>query len=267
MPPRYPPSLRSRLPWLLLFFQIIFIMVFLFFVSHDYQPDRQYIRLYPAFQDVNVMVFLGFGFLFAFLKKYGFSGIAFNFLVAALGVQWAIILDAFLFHYKDGITAIGFRSLLTGLMSVLPVAISAGALLGKMNPAQLLLMTVLEVTVFTVNRYIMTTLLKMDGHLSMMHAHIFGAYYGLSVSWFLHKPSPSHNAAHEKEKSETTSELFSMLGTLFLWTFWPSYNSLLLHDEIERKNAVYNTYYAIAVSTVTAFSVSVLSNQKGRLEM
>lgn len=54
------------------------------------------------FQDVHVMVFLGFGFLMSFLRRYGFSSTGFNLLVAALGVQWATLVNGFLFEFSDG---------------------------------------------------------------------------------------------------------------------------------------------------------------------
>ncbi|KAM4700092.1 RH-like protein [Discoglossus pictus] len=266
MPPKYTPSLRGRLPWFLVFFQIIFIIIFQFYFSHGYQTIERHRQLYPAFQDVNVMLVLGFGFLFSFLKKFGFSSISFNVLIVCFGLQWAVIVDALLFHtYTSPI--IGLSSLLTGLMSTFPVLISSGALLGKVNPVQLLMMTVIEVTLFTVNRYIMIRHLMIEEHITMMHAHIFGAYFGLAVSWIISKHSLNDEVAKEKEKSGTTSDLFSMLGTLFMWMFWPSFNSALLVNNLEKKNAIYNTYYSLAVSTVTAFSVSVLTNRNGKLKM
>lgn len=38
-------------------------------------------HLYPFYQDVHVMIFIGFGFLMTFLKKYTFSSVGFNFLI------------------------------------------------------------------------------------------------------------------------------------------------------------------------------------------
>lgn len=43
------------------------------------------------FQDVHVMIFIGFGFLMTFLRRYGYSSVSFNFLVAAFAIQWATI--------------------------------------------------------------------------------------------------------------------------------------------------------------------------------
>lgn len=40
-----------------------------------------------------MIVILGFGFLGTFLVRHGFSGSGFNFLVAAMATQWALILN------------------------------------------------------------------------------------------------------------------------------------------------------------------------------
>ncbi|XP_075051450.1 blood group Rh(D) polypeptide-like isoform X2 [Mixophyes fleayi] len=158
-------------------------------------------------------------------------------------------------------------SLRTGLMSVFPVLISSGVVLGKVNPVQLVMMTAMELPVFAANRYIMTTYLMMNDHISMMHASMFGAYFGLAVSWAAIPTLLGNKASQENEKSGVTAELFAMLGTLFMWTFWPSYNSVLLSDHKQLRNAIYNTYFALAASTVTVFSASALLNQKGKFKM
>lgn len=49
--------------------------------------------------------------------------------------------------------------------------------------------------------------------------------------------------------------------------FWPNFNSALVEIPSERKNAIFNTYYALAVSAVTAISVSALANHRGKIDM
>lgn len=56
-------------------------------------------------------------------------------------------------------------------------------------------------------------------------------------------------------------------GTLFLWMFWPSFNSALLTIPHERKKGVFNTYYALSVSAVTAISLSALTHPQGKISM
>lgn len=41
------------------------------------------------------MIFIGFGFLMTFLKRYGYSATGLNLFVAALCVQWAILMRGF----------------------------------------------------------------------------------------------------------------------------------------------------------------------------
>ena len=48
---------------------------------------------HAEFQDVHVMMFFGFWFLMTFLKKYGFGAITYNFLISAIVIQWATLLN------------------------------------------------------------------------------------------------------------------------------------------------------------------------------
>lgn len=47
------------------------------------------------FQDVHVMIYVGFGFLMVFLRRCSYSAVGFNFLLAAIVVQWALICQGF----------------------------------------------------------------------------------------------------------------------------------------------------------------------------
>lgn len=57
--------------------------------------------LWAVFQDVHVMMFIGFGFLMTFLKRYGYSAVSLNFLIAAIILQWATLCQGF-YHSWDG---------------------------------------------------------------------------------------------------------------------------------------------------------------------
>ena len=41
------------------------------------------------------MVFIGFGLLLTFLKKYGFSALGYNFLISALVIEWSTMMQGF----------------------------------------------------------------------------------------------------------------------------------------------------------------------------
>ena len=53
---------------------------------------------FAAFQDVNVMIFLGIGYLIIILKKYGYSAVGYNFFTGAISAQWYIIVAGCLSH-------------------------------------------------------------------------------------------------------------------------------------------------------------------------
>lgn len=60
-----------------------------------------------GFQDVHVMIFIGFGFLMTFLQRYGFSSVGFNFLIAAFSLQWATIMQGLLHGLHHGKIHVG----------------------------------------------------------------------------------------------------------------------------------------------------------------
>ncbi|KAM6174102.1 RH-like protein IC [Erethizon dorsatum] len=223
-----------------------------------------------ALQDFTIIAALGLGFLTSFLRRHGWSSVAFNLFMLALGVQWAVLLDGFLSQPFQGKVTINLFSIRLATMSAMSVLISAGSILGRANLVQLSVMVLVEVTAFGATRLTYKQLFNMDDHRSMMHVHVFAAYFGLAVAWCLSRPLPKQvekEAQAEKIQMATSPSLFAMLGTLFLWIFWPSFNSALVDIANEKKNAVFNTYYALAVSTVTATSVSALNHHQGKINM
>ncbi|XP_074018040.1 RH-like protein [Numenius arquata] len=252
-------NFRNNVPWLIFFLEAVFIVLFYFLLSGD---DAGVLFIsYPAFQDVNHMVLFGFGFFLTFLKRYGFSSTGFNLLIIVLGVQCSALLDVLLDLLYEMPQEHHMSRITKATVSTTAVVISAGAVLGKTNPVQLILMTVLEIIFFHMSRWVNNVLLWVSDNSSMMHVHLFGAYFGLAVSSCFSEPSPKS----EKNASTPTSDLLSMLGTLFLWVFWPSFNSVLAVDE--NWKLIYNTYIALAVSAVTAFTLSAMTTKDGKFRM
>lgn len=54
--------------------------------------------------------------------------------------------------------------------------------------------------------------------------HTFGAVFGCACSLAL---SPKGLKDHPKAAGNYNSQLVAMVGTLFLWMFWPSFNGAL----------------------------------------
>ncbi|NXM74873.1 RHL protein, partial [Serilophus lunatus] len=258
MPSRYL-NFRSCVPWLILLLEALFLARSYFMVL---TPDGRVsaLKSYPEFQDVNHMVIFGFGFFLMVLRRYGFSSTGFNLLIIVLGVQCSVLVeDLRVFFFTQANEGL-LRSIAKAVVSMTAVAISTGAVLGKTNLLQLIVMTLVELTAFCASRWINRAYMEVEDDLSLMHVHLFGAYFGLAVAFCLPEPSPGL----DKNRSTPKSDLLSMLGCVFLWVFWPSLNSLLAQS---RMKAVLNTYFALAVSAVTAFMLSALTTKDGKFRM
>uniref|UniRef100_A0A3Q1FKG8 Ammonium transporter Rh type A n=1 Tax=Acanthochromis polyacanthus TaxID=80966 RepID=A0A3Q1FKG8_9TELE len=164
--PAYATNMRLKFPILALILEIITIILFAVFVDYDdgkghgHDPhsnetdhEQQPMDLYPMFQDVHVMIFIGFGFLMTFLKRYGFSSVGINLLLAAFGLQWGLLMQG-IWHLDDGKIKINIFKIINADFSTATVLISFGAVLGKTSPVQLLIMTILEITIFSINEHL-----------------------------------------------------------------------------------------------------------------
>ncbi|OCT86820.1 ammonium transporter Rh type C [Xenopus laevis] len=275
-------NMRWRLPLICFVWEIAMIVLFGIFVRYNDEADPHwpifmkhenitsdiendfYFR-YPSFQDVHVMIFVGFGFLMTFLQRYGFGSVAFNFLLAAFGIQWALLMQGWFHTFVNGKILIGVESLINADFCVGSVCIAFGGVLGKVSPVQIMLMTLFQVTLFAVNEWILLNKLHVIDAGGSMTIHTFGAYFGLTVAWILSRPKLKQN--NDKEGSTYISDLFSMIGTLFLWMYWPSFNSAISYHGDAQHRAAINTYCSLAACVLTTVAISSVVNKKGKLEM
>ncbi|XP_061563434.1 ammonium transporter Rh type A [Cololabis saira] len=273
--PAYATSMRLKFPLVALTLEIITIVLFAVFVTYDdgiHHGDHHNanhnatspMELYPMFQDVHVMIFIGFGFLMTFLKKYGFSSVGLNLLLAAFGLQWGLLMQG-LWHMDDGKIKINIFKMINADFSTATVLISFGAVLGKTSPVQLLIMTLLEITFFGINEHLVANVLKANDVGASMIIHAYGAYFGLAVARVLYRPSLRNG--HENDGSVYHSDMFAMIGTVFLWMFWPSFNSAIADPGQSQLNAVVNTYLSLATCVLSAYAISSLVEHKGKLDM
>ncbi|CDQ99269.1 unnamed protein product, partial [Oncorhynchus mykiss] len=217
-----------------------------------------------VFQDVHVMIFIGFGFLMTFLKRYGFSSVGLNLLLAAFALQWGLLVQG-LWHLDEGKIKVSIFKMINADFSTATVLISFGAVLGKTSPVQLLIMTLLEITIFGINEHLVAEVLKANDVGASMIIHAFGAYFGLAVARMLYRPALGNG--HENDGSVYHSDLFAMIGTVFLWMFWPSFNSAIAEPGADQLMAVTNTYFSLAACVLSAYAVSSLVEHKGKLDM
>ncbi|ELK28752.1 PREDICTED: ammonium transporter Rh type A [Myotis davidii] len=277
--------MRFKFPLMAIGLEVAMIVLFGLFVQYEKDQNiRQQLsssnstdvdrfsELYPLFQDVHVMIFVGFGFLMTFLKKYGFSSVGINLLIAALGLQWGTLMQGILHSHGHKIH-IGIKnfiwdlhySLMYSFSFTATVLISFGAVLGKISPLQMLIMTIIEIAVFAGNEHLVAEIFMATDIGASMTIHAFGAYFGLAVAGVLYRPGLRRG--HDNEESVYHSDLFAMIGTLFLWIFWPSFNSAIAEAGDKEYRAVVNTYFSLAACVLTAYAFSSLVEHRGKLDM
>lgn len=223
--------------------------------------------MYGYFRDVNIMIFFGFGFLMTFLHRHGLSAIGYCLVLSAITVECSLIAEYSMMEgiHKQRINGrypLSIESCLNGLFCAAAVMISYGAVIGKVSPCQLLVMTVVEVWCFWANFRTCITELEAHDVGGGMTIHTFGAYFGLAAAWVVttYTPGSVHN---DEEKSIYTSDIFSLAGTVFLWVLWPSFQSAVAGDEQRQLIAIIQTFLSLCSSTM-AFAVfsRLINNNK-----
>ncbi|OWF53820.1 Ammonium transporter Rh type B-B [Mizuhopecten yessoensis] len=265
-----PKRMKFSLATLLV--QAVFIILYVIFVDYEDAADPTKPKAaspiptyYPMYQDIHVMIFVGFGFLYTFLQRYGYSGAGYNILLGAVAVQWTLIIRALFFHElaSGGRVQMSLTELITGDFNAATVLISFGALIGKTGPLQLLVMVILEVVFANLNEYIGTEHLKVSDVGGSMFIHAFGAYFGLAVSRVLYK-EPHESSSNLR--AGYLSDIFALIGTIFLWCFWPSFNGGLASED-GRLRAVINTVASLVACVVVTMAISSLLSRRGNFEI
>jgi len=279
--------------------QIIIIILFLLFVRYDpthaqrskdsvADGDKQIKDVYPLFQDVHVMIFIGFGFLMTFLKKYGLSAVSLNLICSALAIEVFTLVYGFFHLHCETLEAgedghpqtmaygskdctsswpyidVNVNTLISADFATAAVLISFGVVLGITSPIQLVVMTVLEIIIFVVNEIIGRDYIGAVDAGDTIFVHLFGAYFGLTVARVLYNQDHDNSS---KQGSSYTSDLFSMVGTVFLWMFWPSFNGGAAASGDAQQRAIINTYYSLASCTIATVIISCLVSRDKRMSM
>ncbi|XP_076815311.1 ammonium transporter Rh type A-like [Clavelina lepadiformis] len=273
---------RGKETSILLVAQVIFIVLFGLFVDYGERAgsashgghnstsevageELTFDQFYPMYQDVHVMMLIGFGFLMTFLKRHGFGSVGFNFLLTCYVIEWSTLVNGW-FGMIGGSTNkihLDVESLLHADFAAATVLISFGAILGVASPVQLIIMATIEVVVYNVSIYVGVEIFKAVDVGGSIFIHAFGAYFGLAVARMLYKKAQTE---HTKEGSIYHSDIFAMIGTIFLWLYWPSFNAGPAVGN-ERHRAVINTVLSLSACTVVTFAISSVINKKGKLNM
>lgn len=114
---------------------------------------------------------------------------------------------------------------------------------------------------FGLNEYIVAKSIGATDMGGSMIVHAFGAYFGLAATYFF---QPTRAAGSNNLKAGYSANTVSMIGSIFLWMYWPSFNGALATGAQQQRVFV-NTVLAIAASCLgSAFTSRVLFS---KLEM
>lgn len=109
-------------------------------------------------------IFIGFGFLTAFLRRHRFGSLTYVLLLSVLAVQWGLLVNGFFLNYLgaksgDKWMVIDMTAALNALFSAAALLISFGVWIGKVGGEILLLLGILETILQGLNNWIVTYLI------------------------------------------------------------------------------------------------------------
>ncbi|MCK5808992.1 ammonium transporter, partial [bacterium] len=181
------------------------------------------IQKYNRSIHIMAMLLVGFGFLMVFVRKYGLSAITATFLLVSTAIPLYIVINSteMLAHTHSEIDA-----LILAEFAAASLLIAAGAVLGRAKMWQYILLGVFFVPVYALNEWIV-----LDGGFGLLAKgafadtggsiviHAFGALFGLMAA----KSLTTKKEFKVAIESDATSDRFSLLGSMILWIFWPSF--------------------------------------------
>jgi ammonium transporter Rh len=174
-------------------------------------------------------------------------------------------------------------SLIDGNYAAAAVMISFGAVIGKATPLQLFLMTLIEIPFYSVNYFIGIMVLKFIDNGGSVIIHLFGSCFGLAVSFFLSRNDKLYKqkgntwtgTRHSSHGTSKIGAVVSVIGTVFLWVMWPSFNAVFVkfyYNYLKvpfslQQRVILNTVLCLTASTITTFFWSKLYNDQGKFNM
>ncbi|MDA3886601.1 MAG: ammonium transporter [Candidatus Delongbacteria bacterium] len=213
------------------------------------------VQQYTRAIHIMAMLLVGFGFLMVFVKNYGRSALTATFLLVSVAIPfYFLVADAGWFiHEKSQI-----EMLILAEFAAAGLLIASGAVLGRMKMYQYIILALLFVPFYMFNEWAI-----LDNGLGLISGkfadtggsiiiHAFGALFGLGVAIAMTKKKELEIPI----EADATSDRYSMLGSMVLWIFWPSFCAALV-PTADIPNAVINVIFALSGSTLATYIMSV----------
>jgi ammonium transporter Rh len=202
---------------------------------------------------IMAMLLIGFGFLMVFVKKYGRSAITATFLLVSVALPLYLAVKSMgIFESRGEI-----EQFILAEFGAASLLIAAGAVLGRIKMYQYMIMGLLFIPFYIFNELVVVedhfhfigTVADTGGSIVI---HAFGAIFGISAAISL-------STLKQREtpiEADATSDRYSLLGSMVLWVFWPSFCSALIPAEAV-PFAIINVFLALSGSTIATYISSV----------
>ena len=210
---------------------------------------------------VMAMLLVGFGFLMVFVRMYGRTALTATYLLVSVAIP------LYFLQASSGLTgeASGMiDKMILAEFAAASLLICAGAVLGRIKLWQYLLLGLLFIPAYALNEWIL-----LGGGLGFIPAgevmdtggsiviHAFGAIFGLGAIMSL----TSLKDFNTPIEADATSDRFSLLGSMILWVFWPSFCSALV-SPAEVPLTIVNVIIALCGSTLATYVFTVALRKK-----
>ena len=227
-------------------------------VTDHAQSSLRQVEQYNFSIHILAMLLVGFGFLMVFVKKYGYSATTGTYLVVAIGIPLYLFMRSTGTISAEAMAPKSIHVLLLAEFACASALIAMGAVLGRLRLYQYAILTA-----FLIPAYMLNEWLVLDGGLGITRGfvdsagsiiiHAFGAYFGLGLAVAL-----THSKHMQQPvESDETSDRFSMLGSMVLWIFWPSFCSAVVPAD-QLPQTVINTILALCGATLITYVMSSL---------
>lgn len=205
-------------------------------------------------RSIHIMVMLlgGFGFLMVFVKKYGLSAVTATYLLVSTAIPLYMLIKSRGIFGEPG--QVDIEKLILSEFAAASLLICAGAVLGRLKMIQYIILGLIFIPCYMLNEWLVLERC-LDGFVDTggsIVIHAFGAFFGFGVLMTMTTPKEFDTPI----ESDSVSDRFSMLGSMLLWIFWPSFCAALVRPAMIPATAI-NVVLALAGSTLATYFASV----------
>lgn len=219
---------------------------------------------YAVLMDVMVMIFVGFAILFTLLPKYGWAGVSIALLIGAMAFEWNIVCHGMIrnenWSGKVGSIIVGIDAFAEGVFCAASVLIASAGVLGRTSLEQLVLLMFCMVPCYCFNAWLVINKIGAADTGGTIFIHCFGAFFGFGASWVLGHDSSHKMSRRFDESSNYQTNIFALIGTLFLWIYYPSFNAYGMQG-LAKFRATFNTQLGLMAAAITSIVISDASEK------